>query len=342
MCDHNNSIMSTLRSRSHATENRPFEGLSPDVVVDAVEVRGFRADGCSQALGSYENRVYQVGVEDADPVVVKFYRPGRWSDAAILEEHEFAAELAGADVPVIAPLSLGGTTLFKISTFRYAIYPRRGGRWPELASGDEREWMGRFLGRMHAVGAVRRFVHRPTLSVEALGRGSVRFLLDSGVVPDYIRERFTSVAGQAVQEAERLFDSVGPYPAIRLHGDCHRGNVLWTDAGPHFVDLDDCMSGPAIQDLWMLVAGDEAEVGLQMGDLLQGYRRFFSFDDRQLDLIEPLRTLRILQYNAWIARRWHDPAFPKAFQWFGEPRHWETVTQSLQDQIDRLLRHALW
>jgi Ser/Thr protein kinase RdoA (MazF antagonist) len=329
-----------MRSRSHASLERPFEGLTPTIVVDAVESVGFRSDGRVLALGSYENRVYQVGLEGAEPLVAKFYRPGRWSDEAIGEEHAFSRELAAAEIPVVAPLERDGVTLFRLDSFRFALFPRRGGRWPELATADEREWMGRFLGRMHAVGAVRTFRHRPTLSVEAMGRRSVEFLLTAGFVPDYIRDRFSAVANEAVRVVEQQFRTAGAQRTIRLHGDCHRGNVLWTEAGPHFVDLDDCMSGPAIQDLWMLVAGDASELAAQMADLLRGYRRFLEFDERQLELLESLRTLRLIHYNAWIARRWHDPAFPLAFPWFGEPRYWETATQSLQDQIDTMVRDA--
>lgn len=329
-----------MRSRSHASLERPFEGLTPTIVVDAVESVGFRSDGRVLALGSYENRVYQVGLEGAEPLVAKFYRPGRWSDEAIGEEHTFSRELAAAEIPVVAPLERDGVTLFRLGAFRFALFPRRGGRWPELATADEREWMGRFLGRMHAVGAVRTFRHRPTLSVEAMGRRSVEFLLTEGFVPDYIRDRFRAVATEAVRVVEQQFQTAGAQRTIRLHGDCHRGNVLWTEAGPHFVDLDDCMSGPAIQDLWMLVAGDASELAAQMADLLRGYRRFQEFDERQLELLESLRTLRLIHYNAWIARRWHDPAFPLAFPWFGEPRYWETATQSLQDQIDTMVRDA--
>lgn len=321
---------------------RPFDGLSPDVVVDAVESLGYRCDGRVQALGSYENRVYQVGCDGAEPLVVKFYRPARWSDAAILEEHAFARELLQAEVPVVAPLEHAGRTLLVWKGFRFAVFPRRGGRWPELASADEREWMGRFLGRLHAVGAVRGFEHRPRLSVETLGQDSVAYLLGSRFIPDYLRERFRETADRAIDLVRLQFESASGVRWIRLHGDCHRGNVLWTDAGPHFVDLDDCMMGPAIQDLWMLVAGDPDEVSRQMGDLLQGYSRFAAFDQRELALIEALRTLRIIHYNAWLARRWQDPAFPLAFPWFGEARHWENVTQSVQEQVDKIAPDSLW
>jgi len=319
----------------------PFSELTPDVIVDAIEAAGFPCDGRVLALGSYENRVYQVGVEEAEPVVVKFYRPGRWTDEAIQEEHDFALELAAAEIPVIAPLQTGTVppfqaTLLHHAGFRYAIYPRRGGQWPELGTADDRQWMGRFLGRIHLVGGRGRFQHRPQLSPEAMGRGSVDYLLEAECIPEYIEQRYEQVVGQLLDEVESAFEAAGELRYIRIHGDCHRNNVLWTPTGPHFVDLDDCMMGPAIQDLWMLLAGTAAEMRTQLDDLLEGYAQFADFDYREAALIEPLRALRMIHYAAWLARRWDDPAFPMAFPWFGEARYWERHTAELEEQLNTL------
>lgn len=320
----------------------PFANLSPDLIVDAVEAAGFFSDGRILALGSYENRVFQVGVEDAEPVVVKFYRPGRWSDLAIAEEHAFARELAAAEIPVIAPFelprggALGEGPVPVFGGFRFAVYPRRGGQWPELGTADDRAWIGRFLGRIHAVGAARQFEHRGRLSPEAMGRASVEFLLAGDFVADYIVHRYEQVTAELLDLVESRFAGVGTPRFIRIHGDCHRNNVLWTDAGPHFVDLDDCMMGPAIQDLWMLLAGRPEEMRAQLGEILEGYSQFAEFDPVETVLIEPLRALRMVHYAAWLARRWHDPAFPRAFPWFGEPRYWERHVAELEEQLGTL------
>jgi len=324
----------------------PFANLSPDLIVDAVESAGFPSDGRILALGSYENRVFQVGVEDAAPVVVKFYRPGRWSDAAIAEEHAFARELAAAEIPVVAPLELavggelGDGPVPVFGGFRFAVYPRRGGQWPELGTADDRAWIGRFLGRIHAVGAVRRFEHRARLSPEAMGREAVAFLLDGEFVADYIEHRYEQVTSELLEAVEARFAQVGAVRYLRIHGDCHRNNVLWTDAGPHFVDLDDCMMGPAIQDLWMLLAGRPDEMRAQLGEILEGYAQFAAFDPVEAMLIEPLRALRMVHYAAWLARRWHDPAFPRAFPWFGEARYWERHVAELEEQLGALASEA--
>jgi Ser/Thr protein kinase RdoA (MazF antagonist) len=317
----------------------PFANLSPDLIVDAVEAAGFPSDGRVLALGSYENRVYQVGVENAEPVVVKFYRPGRWSDAAIAEEHAFARELSAAEIPVIAPIelpaseALGAGPVPVFGGFRIALYPRRGGQWPELATPDDRQWIGRFLGRIHLLGAARAFEHRARLSPEAMGRASVAYLLEADVVADYIRHRYEQVTGELLDLVEARFEAVGGLRYLRIHGDCHRNNVLWTAAGPHFVDLDDCLMGPAIQDLWMLLAGQPAEMQAQLADILEGYTQFANFNAVEARLIEPLRALRMIHYAAWLARRWHDPAFPMAFPWFGEARYWERHVAELEEQL---------
>jgi Ser/Thr protein kinase RdoA (MazF antagonist) len=321
-------------------DEQPFAGLLPQIIVEAVESVGMRSDGRVLALGSYENRVFQVGREDDTPVVVKFYRPHRWSNAAIEEEHLFALELAAAEIPVVAPLVLAGRTLFEHAGFRLAVFPRRGGHWPELELKDDRLWMGRFLGRMHRVGGARRFEHRPTLTVQVFGIDARGTVMASGFLPDYLEARYADVTEHLVAAIVSALEGVQP-ARFRIHGDCHRGNVLWTDGGPHFVDLDDCMTGPAIQDLWMLLAGSMSEMRLQMADILEGYDQFASFDRSELRLIEPLRALRMIHYAAWLARRWHDPAFPRAFPWFAAPRYWEEHVTQLQEQAEALERPPL-
>jgi Ser/Thr protein kinase RdoA (MazF antagonist) len=313
-------------------QETPYADLSPDLVLEALESAGFVCDGRSLALNSYENRVYQIGIEEGDPVVAKFYRPGRWSDAAILEEHAFAFELAGQEIPVVAPLARDGRSLHEHRGYRFAVFPRRGGRWPELGTAAEREWVGRFLGRIHGVGRAGRFLARPRISVADLGRNARDFILDGEWMPDYLAVKYADLTDELLDAVEARTDGWCGAPLGRIHGDCHRGNILWTDAGPHFVDLDDCQTGPAIQDLWMLLAGNEAEMRAVLRDLLTGYEQFLPFDRAELALIEPLRALRMIHYSAWLARRWHDPAFPRAFPWFAEPRYWEEHYRALEEQ----------
>jgi Ser/Thr protein kinase RdoA (MazF antagonist) len=314
-------------------EETPYAALSPGVVQDALEAVGVLCDGHVLALGSYENRVYQVGVEDAEPVVVKFYRPGRWRDEAILEEHAFALELAAQEIPVVAPKVLAGRSLHSHAGFRFAVFARRGGRWPELGTSTEREWLGRFLGRIHAVGRAGRFMHRPRLSIQDLGHRARDTVLDGEWMPDYLAAKYADVTEALLVEIEARASDWGGAVQFRIHGDCHRNNILWTDAGPHFVDLDDCQTGPAIQDLWMLLAGNTQEMRVQLRDLIAGYEQFLPFDRSELALIEPLRTLRMMHYAAWLARRWHDPAFPLAFPWFATARYWEEHYRSLDEQL---------
>jgi Ser/Thr protein kinase RdoA (MazF antagonist) len=315
----------------------PYSQLSPELVLDALEAVGHRCDGRVLALNSYENRVYQIGIEDGEPVVAKFYRPERWSDAAIREEHAFSAELAAAEIPVVAPLrrDMAGReeSLFVHEGFRYAVFPRRGGRWPELGSPADREWVGRFLGRIHGVGRAGRFFDRKQLDIAELGRDARDTVLDGEWMPDYLADKYEDVTNELLDEVEATAGGWGGARLGRILGDCHRGNILWTDAGPHFVDLDDCLTGPAIQDIWMLLAGSQQEMRTQMTDILQGYEQFQPFDRSELLLIEPLRALRMIHYSAWLARRWDDPAFPRAFPWFAEPRYWEEHYRSLLDQL---------
>jgi len=312
-------------------DETPYADLSPDLILTAIESVGIVTSGSILALNSYENRVYQIGTETGF-VVAKFYRPGRWSDEAILEEHAFSHELAEAEIPVVAPLDFGGVTLNRHDGYRFAVFERRGGRWPELGTRDDRQWMGRFLGRIHAVGRASRFAARPELTIERLGEEPVEDLLASDWIPAHLTDAYEAITADLLSVIHQRFDEVGAIAAIRIHGDCHPGNVLWTDDGPHFVDLDDCMNGPAVQDLWLFLSGSRAEMTAQLADLLEGYSQFASFDTRQLHLVESLRTLRMLHYAAWLARRWTDPAFPRAFPWFAETRYWEDHILALREQ----------
>ena len=318
-----------------------YAGLTPDVVLNAVDQCGQRTDGRLLALNSYENRVYQVGIEDGKPLIAKFYRPGRWRDAAILEEHTFTLELAEQELPVVAPLQLDGSTLLHAGGFRFALYPRQGGHWPELNSAAEREWIGRLLGRMHAVGATRPFRQRPEIDIESFGWQSRAYLLEHDFLPAHIETAYRTLSEDLLRQIESRQAAAGQPRKIRLHGDCHPGNILWAADGPHFVDLDDCRSGPAIQDLWMLLSGERHEMQIQMADIVLGYEQFFTFNDRELQLIEALRTLRMIHYAAWLARRWSDPAFPYAFPWFNSPRYWEDHILALREQASLLNEPAL-
>lgn len=321
-------------------DDTPYADLSPDLILDAIESVDLVSTGSVLALNSYENRVYQIGTEGGF-VVAKFYRPGRWSNEAILEEHEFSGDLVAQEIPVIAPLKLKGATLHQHGGYRFAVFERRGGRWPELGTSDERQWMGRFLGRIHAVGAVRGFDHRPELSIERLGEAPVEALLASDWIPSHLVSSYEAITDDLLTAIEQRFDEVAGIEMIRIHGDCHPGNVLWTDDGPHFVDLDDCMNGPRVQDLWLFLSGSRDEMTSQLVDLLEGYLQFSSIDLRELHLIEALRTLRMLHYAAWIARRWTDPAFPRAFPWFADNKYWEEHVLALREQRALLDEPAL-
>jgi len=313
--------------------SHPYSALTPDRALDALDSTGLESDGRLLALNSYENRVYQMGVEDAQSVVVKFYRPERWSDAAILEEHAYTLELAQAEIPVVAPLILNGATLHVHEGFRFAVYPKQGGRMPEFDRADTLQWMGRFLGRIHAVGARADFVQRPTLNLETFGFASRDFLRDASWLPADLVAAWDSVVDHALRSVAHCYDRAGEVRAIRLHGDCHAGNVLWTDSGPHFVDFDDSRMAPAVQDLWMLLSGEREEQQLQLNEILRGYEDFAEFDPRELHLVEALRTLRLIHYAAWLARRWDDPAFPAAFPWFNTQQYWQARILELREQI---------
>ena len=315
------------------TAAHPYAALTPDVVLDALDGVGIRGDGRLMPLGSYENRVYQVFRDDEPPVVAKVYRPGRWTDTQIREEHAFAAELAAREIPVVAPLVCKGATLNVRAGFRIAVYPKRGGRAPELEDRATLEWLGRFLARIHGVGASAPFRERPTLDLASFGAGPRDFLLAHAFIPPDLLPAWTSVAALALDGVRRAYERAGDIRLIRLHGDCHAGNVLWTDAGPHFVDFDDARMGPAVQDLWMLLPGDRAAMTQSLGAVLDGYEEFAEFDRRELHLVEALRTLRLLHYSGWLASRWDDPAFPAAFPWFGTQRYWQDRILELREQV---------
>jgi len=313
-----------------------YSELSPDTLLNAIDSCGLQTDGRLLALNSYENRVYQAGVESAAPVIAKFYRPGRWTDAGILEEHAFSLELANRELPVIAPMIINGITLQRYRGYRFAVYLRQGGYWPELGTRQDRQWIGRTIARMHAIGAASRFRHRPELDIDSHGHRSRRFLLDQDFIPAHLVTAYRTLSEDLLDRITAIFASAGNTRRIRIHADCHPGNILWTDAGPHFVDLDDCRTGPAIQDIWMLISGERHEMQTQLADILDGYRQFYEIDLRELRLIEPLRTLRIMHYAAWLAQRWDDPAFPRAFPWFNTSRYWEDHILALREQASLL------
>jgi Ser/Thr protein kinase RdoA (MazF antagonist) len=312
---------------------QPFTALTPDAVLDALGSIGLQGDGRLLALNSYENRVYQAGIEAGPALITKFYRPERWSDAEILEEHAFVATLAERELPVVPALEINGNTLHKFDGFRFSVFTRHGGRAPELDDPATLEWMGRFIGRIHAIGALQPYRHRPSLDIQSFGAEPSAYLLAHDFIPAELAEVYRGVVEQALDGTRRCYDRAGDVKKLRLHADCHVGNVLWTDVGPHFVDFDDSRMGPAIQDLWMLLSGERADMTRQLSDLLAGYEDFYDFDPRELHLVEALRTLRLIHYAAWIARRWDDPAFTVAFPWFNTQRYWQDRILELREQI---------
>ena len=328
---------------SSAAARHPYETLTPDAVLDALASAGLYGDGRLLALSSYENRVYQVHLEDsfegAAIVVAKFYRPQRWTEAQILEEHAFAAELQQAEVPAVAPLAPGGRTLHRHGDFFFSVSPRRGGRAPELDDPEVLEWIGRYLARLHTVGARSPFAQRPALDLASFGEEPRDWLLAHNAIPLDVQGDWERLCNQALVRIAAALDDAGEagVRTLRLHGDCHPGNILWTpDAGPHFVDLDDARTGPAVQDLWMLLSGERLQRQRQLGPLLDGYEQLRDFDRAELALIEPLRTLRLIHYSAWLARRWDDPAFPLAFPWFGSSDYWRGQVQMLEEQLEAM------
>ncbi len=332
----------------------PFSGLDPDCVLDALSGVGLQGDGRQIQLNSYENRVYQVFLDDGRVVVAKFYRPGRWSDAQILEEHEFVEQLARIELPVAPAWSMDvdgaansalrcrliAPTLAEFDTptgpYRFSVATRLSGRAPELGDVDTLRRMGSAIGRIHAAGQQSSFAFRQRFDVDTMGTASRAWLLASDCIPPAAVDPWRTAADTALAAVDAAFASIGPCKQLRLHGDCHLGNVLWADNGPQFVDFDDACTGPAIQDLWMLLSGDPAAMHSQMAAVLEGYLRFTDFDRNELGLIEPLRTLRMLRHSAWIAQRWSDPAFPAAFPWFSESAYWQEQAANLRDQMNAM------
>lgn len=325
----------TQNDKDEPQNKHAYYELTPDSVLDAIESLGLVSSGRLLALNSYENRVYQIGIEEQPAVVAKFYRPQRWSDEAIIEEHEFTQKLAASEIPVVPPMTFGNSsqTLFTHQGFRFAVYPNCGGRWPELDNPDNLMWIGRFVGRIHAMGKAADFQHRPTVDIESYGWQPMEFLKNSQLVPAEIQEAYFTIAEQVLQKVEARFQIAGKISSLRIHADCHPGNILWTDDGPHFVDFDDARMGPAIQDLWMLLSGDRREMTEQLCDVLEGYTEFCDFNPVELHLIEPLRTLRMIHYSAWLAKRWDDPSFPQNFPWFNTQRYWEEQILALKEQL---------
>jgi Ser/Thr protein kinase RdoA (MazF antagonist) len=321
-------------AQADKSSQHPFETLTPEFIMDAVEAQGYRCDGAIFALNSYENRVYQVGIEDEAPLIAKFYRPARWSDAQILEEHGICYEMLEHELPVVAPLQNDeGRSLFQRDGFRFALYPRRGGRAPEFDNLDNLLILGRFLGRMHAIGAQKPFLHRPVLDSRSYGHDSVA-LLHEQFIPKDLRVAYETLSRDVLQLVDAAMAE--PVSLIRVHGDCHAGNVLWRDNTPNFVDFDDARMAPAVQDIWMLLSGDRNSQQRQLCEVVEGYNEFFDFHPRELRQIEALRTLRIMHYSAWLARRWGDPAFPRAFPWFNSERYWSEHILELREQFAAL------
>lgn len=332
----NGNVAATSEVVPQEAGPHPYASLSPDLVLGAVESLGYLTDARVFALNSYENRVYQVGLERGGSIIVKFYRPERWSDAQIIEEHGFIAELAALEIPVGAPVAIDGETLLEYAGFRLSVFEQLAGRAVNLENPDDLLVMGRFVGRIHAVGAGAAFAHRQTLSVERLGYESRRFLLENDFLGSDLARAYETLSADLLREVESRFSSLEPLRGIRLHGDCHMGNVLWRDDTPHFVDFDDTMTGPAIQDLWMMLSGDRDQRQGQLLELVEGYNEFHDFRPSELGLIESLRALRLMHYSAWLARRWSDPAFPKSFPWFNTPRYWSEHILELREQLSVL------
>jgi Ser/Thr protein kinase RdoA (MazF antagonist) len=309
-----------------------YAKLSPDDVLNSVEKFGYQCDGRLLALNSYENRVYRIGLDDGSSIVAKFYRPQRWSDEAILEEHAFTQELAELEIPVVAPIAIEQQTLLHTDHFRLALFENRGGRAPDLENFDQLEQMGRFMGRIHRVGQTQPFGHRPILDINSFGHEPRNYVLQHNFIPPELVEAYQSLTDQLLNEAALCYARAGEVPLIRCHGDCHPSNILWTDDGPHIVDFDDARMAPAVQDIWMFIAGDRADTTAGLDAVLSGYTEFCDFDPRQLHLIEALRTLRLIHYYGWLAKRWEDPAFKIAFPWFNTQRSWEDHILSLREQ----------
>lgn len=318
---------------TNTDNSHPFDSLQPDFILDAIESVGFECDGRVTILNSYENRVYQIGIEDQEPVIAKFYRPNRWSNEQIQEEHDYCYELVEAELPVVAPIqNEHQVSLFEYGDFRFSLYPRKGGRAPELDNMENLFILGRFLGRIHLIGAAKSFQHRPTIDSQSYGHESVAFLKEN-FIPSDLLNNYESITSQLLECIDSVLDKTTGINSIRVHGDCHIGNMLWRDELPHFIDFDDSRMAPAVQDIWMLLSGDKREQNIQLSEIIEGYNEFADFNMQELQLIESLRTLRMLYFSAWLAKRWDDPAFPLGFPWFNSRQYWENYLNELNDQL---------
>lgn len=311
-----------------------FNQLSPDDVLDAVEVGGRRCSGRFLVLNSYENRVYQLELEDGSWVVGKFYRPGRWSREAIEAEHRFLAELEEVEIPAVCPLDLGdGQTISEVKGIFYSLFPRVGGRTPQELDDEQVQILGRLIARIHNVGAAGQAPARPRLTPTTYGRDNLALLLERDAIPEEARAIYAASVEALLDRIEPLFEGV---PVHRIHGDCHLGNLIWTPKGPAFLDFDDFLTGPAVQDIWMMVPSADQEGRRQRDLLIEAYDGFRRFEPSWLRLVEPLRALRFIHYSTWITRRWHDPYFQRTFQFYGSLQYWQREIQDLREQIARL------
>ena len=317
-----------------------YANLDPETILSAVESVGLRASGHVLALNSYENRVCRLGIEDEPAIVAKFYRPARWTDEQILEEHQFCQELVEAELPIVEPLKIEGETLFSYNGFRFSLYPLQGGRAPEFDNEDNLFTMGRFLGRIHAVGSGTEFKHRPSIDIQSFGKDSAALILDE-FIPESLKSAYETLSQDLLGIMEDRLQQFSDLAKIRTHGDCHSGNVLWRNEAPHFVDFDDARTAPAVQDIWMLLSGSIQEQEIQLSSIVEGYKEFNSFNTQELHVVEVLRTLRIMHYAAWLSRRWVDPAFPKAFPWFNTERYWGEHILELREQLAALQEQPL-
>ncbi len=309
-----------------------YHQLGPETVLNAVETTGIRCDGRLQALNSFENRVYLIGLDDQTEIVAKFYRPNRWSDEQILEEHQFCQELHENEIPVVIPMTFSDQTLFSADGFRFTLFEKRGGRAMDLENFDVLEQMGRLLGRIHQVGKTKPFTHRPELNIGSYGFQARDFILNNHFIPADLETAYDTLSQDLLKQIQQCYDSAGDINLVRTHTDFHPGNVLWTQDTPHIVDLDDCRMSPACQDIWMLLSGDRADMTAGLDAILEGYSQFCEFNHSELVLIEALRTLRLIHYYGWLAKRWEDPAFKMAFPWFNSQRCWEDHILSLREQ----------
>ncbi len=321
-----------------SVSEQDYYNLTPDKVLDAIESTGIQLDGSMLTLNSYENRVYRVRDEEGTKLVAKFYRPKRWSNQQIAEEHKFSQQLLDIEIPVVAPIKNDhGDSLLHWESYRFSLFPCHGGRAPELDDETHLLWLGRYMARIHNVGEIESFLHRPEINCETFGMQCLTFLMQSTHIPSSLCLAYETIASQVLAASQKIIDEHPTVKIIRTHCDCHPGNILWTDEGPHIVDLDDSRNGPAIQDLWMLLGGDKETMNERLELLLEGYEEFRDFDSQELILIEPLRTLRMIHYSAWLAQRWSDPSFQHHFPWFAETKYWEHQILGLKEQLAAII-----